>query len=803
MNDMTEHGRGTLHAFIRERRREKLSRWSSYRRKWGRRLLNSGEGVYFLLIIIIAFAALAARGAITTFRAHHDAFRGEIRSILQGAHEPRRDPYFGVVATLLAPLAQPPAQDPYSEDFQALSREARQLWRAHDALWRAVTGQTTIRKAVSTAASALAPSHVVSPEGISEWNALTTVDLERISSAWRSADPCQCELRACEPPQNSTSHDGDYGPMGCREAGANERVILMAPSFANLPMPSTCTGATTSDFRCSKRVYRASLHRGILERVLALQALVGGEHRATGALQIAQVYVISPEDVIALSSASATPSSLDYPVTRRWASTHYFEAFYESNGREYDQLGHSTQPYIDYGGNGIVRSVCHPLLLQDDDRAPPKLQALFCVDFSYSLTAIKDVLKRSNILEPEYVQIDLKQDRSEPITVTSPVSTPTELTGRDLIAIENQLNWSRKERREVTRSITPLQLDREGNSFLVPLGRTAPEPSIVEAVLLSVSLSLPTSVWVYSLVSLGFGGFGLLALALGASHARNTADRRELGRWLKTLQVGVLIVGPDDVVEAGNDRAEEIMARSLPRIALAEEESHLCIRFDQCIDDAVIEWDEGHFEVKSYSRDIRSRRQAGETSRYFAKLTSTGEWVQITASPILSSSTAVPTYGVVESVLDSRRWHLLEVAHQLAKAGSTGVIICDRHGQIKASNSAARALIGESIPALDLDGAGGTRQTIPQCFTVLLTEEHLACSEVSVPAEGCGTRTFFGLVNVNPARWVRLRVARLAQSAWDPHSVCRAYVQLAPIEDPRGSHPHTPNHLNPINEDGE
>jgi PAS domain-containing protein len=72
-----------------------------------------------------------------------------------------------------------------------------------------------------------------------------------------------------------------------------------------------------------------------------------------------QAYFISPDSLLRIWSYRHTDVCKEFSKTRLWAAKSYFAQFWEGPQEE----SYSTLAYIDYGGNGLVRTTCHSVEL--------------------------------------------------------------------------------------------------------------------------------------------------------------------------------------------------------------------------------------------------------------------------------------------------------------------------------------------------------------------------------------------------------------------------------------------------------
>src|ERR1700677_4219811 len=92
-----------------------------------------------------------------------------------------------------------------------------------------------------------------------------------------------------------------------------------------------------------------------------------------------QAYFISPDSVLRIWTRRNANVCQEFSKSRLWASKSYFAHFWDNPA---DQQ-YSTLAYIDYGGNGLVRTVCHVLESPREGTKFPRGQffGIVCMDF--------------------------------------------------------------------------------------------------------------------------------------------------------------------------------------------------------------------------------------------------------------------------------------------------------------------------------------------------------------------------------------------------------------------------------------
>jgi PAS domain-containing protein len=311
-----------------------------------------------------------------------------------------------------------------------------------------------------------------------------------------------------------------------------------------------------------------------------------------------------------------------------WASKHYFDVFWEKNDREY-----VTRPYLDFGGNGLIRTRCDALERQDDRQ----LLGILCTDFTLPriplLKKINDgPLFYGNTVEihrdaPQLVRFDLPENERRP-------SAQLEASLRSLVA--SQTDSLVKLRRQITRVPSA-----EGVSFLIPIG-SRHRDDILYALLLTPRdvTSVPVITW-SRVAWLSFGGLTLGLLLSGVVISDRTAELSRRLTLLRNLQVGVAQANNRDWILEANDRAEELFRRKLPKRRVARPS----VNFSQLIDEWVIpiEPADDNYLGEPCGRGIRysrsqEKRERGEASIYYARLRGAEpQWLRVSASPILFS----------------------------------------------------------------------------------------------------------------------------------------------------------------------
>lgn len=163
------------------------------------------------------------------------------------------------------------------------------------------------------------------------------------------------------------------------------------------------------------------------------------------ASRVVQIYFISPDSLLRIWTSRQTDVCGEFPKARFWASKNYFSQFWDGDPTE----NHSTLAYIDYGGNGLVRTSCHAIELPSNipghnralaDYPRGHFMGILCMDFKLSDKQVA-LMKRQLFFETADVNFpvrgthdlqdivvklvppEFKTEAQEPVRTPQPPST--------------------------------------------------------------------------------------------------------------------------------------------------------------------------------------------------------------------------------------------------------------------------------------------------------------------------------------------------------------------------------------------
>jgi PAS domain-containing protein len=217
----------------------------------------------------------------------------------------------------------------------------------------------------------------------------------------------------------------------------------------------------------------------------------------------------------------------------------------------------------------------------------------------------------------------------------------------------------------------------------------------------------------------------VVCVAVGSVRARRENESEMLAGLLRTFHFGVAITDKDDVVEAVNDRAEHIFGVPLPRIGAdvlserglgavrwSSDPSAQRVRTCDLIRDEVFEQGvDGGLRVASYA-DINRRRQAGESSAYYARLANRPEvWIQIAGGPIRlhGAGRLAPTrtFGVIQEVRDEQAKlldaRLGRARRRQEREGRGDFAVSDHTEMVGAARALNKSIAGDLAAAIRVD----------------------------------------------------------------------------------------------------
>jgi len=127
---------------------------------------------------------------------------------------------------------------------------------------------------------------------------------------------------------------------------------------------------------------------------------------------VVQTYFISPDSLLRMWTSRRSDVCSEFPKARLWASKNYYTQFWEGDPKEQ----YSTLAYIDYGGNGLVRTSCHAVELPGNfpehsaaltDFPRGHFLGILCMDFKLSDPQI-DLMKSQLFFEVADVKFQIR-----------------------------------------------------------------------------------------------------------------------------------------------------------------------------------------------------------------------------------------------------------------------------------------------------------------------------------------------------------------------------------------------------------
>jgi len=361
-----------------------------------------------------------------------------------------------------------------------------------------------------------------------------------------------------------------------------------------------------------------------------------GPRESTGP-EIAAAYFITADSLIRYWRRTGGTNPEELPSYRLWAARPYFESLLKYvNTTEPVE----TRAYMDFAGNGIVYTQCHPL-----STSSPPTQFRFethsragigalCVDYSLTdsgMTSLVNVVAQGPVTDA--IEIVFSPGAKNPSFAKDAHSLPSwaisDAVRSDLSKVANELNSDPAKRREIIPLgsdtgvlpsaifLIPSRIDNDGRltgilmrvAGIGPLG-SRPVPMLITIVALAVALG---------------------ALLAGFTGSREVARRERLLGRLRSLQIAVIQTDGLDRITAANDRAEDLIGRELPAFGLEEApQPEYWKVFDS--DSILLEKEVAlgpvpqspdRLSVEHVDRDtILQQRESGRSSTYYVRLRS-------------------------------------------------------------------------------------------------------------------------------------------------------------------------------------
>jgi len=686
-----------------------------------RRTINRGPSLLLLSAIFVAASAHAARALIF----HFIDYQSQVERTLAAHYETSQNrSYYGVMGALLGPLTQSNIAaecgtsdvdlSPLLSPTSKLScHRIRVIHAALATLWEA-TSSSDPKASVDKVRSLLAAEC----PGFGDWNAwqqqteTDLLDLRQVLTTSASPQghaaslvvPCSDAMSALYHPQHQT----DFGPMGCDRLERSTTLVVASRTNTCPEEPSSfCVHQ-----RAAEGLAASLLADDVLQPLA--QSQLSSAISDFDDIRFVQAYFISPDDVLRIwdSHGKSTNPQDTYPPSHRWASAPYFERFMHEPVAQRIL----TSPYIDFGGHGLVRTLCHSLTTRSEPAA--RFIGIFCQDFTIPLKELARSIG-PDLLDVRYVDVRIPNGSSigpDNISIahtlaelrngTQGSTSERQLLSQQLFqaALEGAPGSTPVEARSLLRNVSPLASD---NSFLVPLGRLRDGDDDFRALVvgpqgkLARLFSLPGFALIGCLLPL------FLCVYYGTRRGLQLAEMDVQTTMVNSLHVGVLFLSDGTTVEAGNARAEDIVGLNVPRLGVTETIRVARWRLEDFLESTIIKVDPSGTCRMEAVASLRHYRLLGVSQDYYAKLRlgqRRGEWIRVTDCPA-NIRTLTPQGGrsidevlLIDQISDSRFWHFLEAQCQLlSRAGAW--IVLDTQGKIKLANDLAKATLGlSSLP---------------------------------------------------------------------------------------------------------
>ena len=459
-----------------------------------------------------------------------------------------------------------------------------------------------------------------------------------------------------------------FGPLGCDMERVGRYTHLIIPALA-YPSPA----APRSDL--SPRLQRAERISNLLEPAIASAIPRGQRTSPSDEMSLVQAYFISVDNLLRIWTRGGVSDDIYNPV-KLWADVNYFRVFLS----EAPPSAYTTPAYLDWGGQGFVRSECDPVLLEapglrslatkSPDPVEPEFIGIVCADFKLPVHEVARTISKSPFFECYEVEFP----KFEP-TLSEEVRIRSGRNGEIQSALPNGASLSRVKAALLegaagqslsTNAVSQIEVPSDDGTtiwrgYLLPMGIEGRRLS--SGILIIPKAPGPPLIGTIALVSACALVLAGALMAWGIARARESNEHaRRLG-ILGKLPIGVIEVDPEGSITFANDRAEEVVGRELPRRPGDRVSANF---WSEIIEDQIIrEGPNGKPEggLRHYADTVLEDRRRDRRSTYFACLRNTGwsAWVRITATPVLGLDpletsgrhAGVPaSFGILEPVQD-------------------------------------------------------------------------------------------------------------------------------------------------------
>lgn len=605
-----------------------------------RRSRREGFGGFLLSISLFTLAAILIRTYLHDRTALEDAVRNQILSTVGTSEEPADSATeLGLIASALAKVN---------------AKLAAQSWDCQ-------------------------PANDLACGAIEELPELFAAEVKKVLAAGQEQD------------QSRTGRPPDLDKLPAPEPG---RPICISPDLDEktyLVIPAQVRG---SDGKFPDSVVEAKEISGALDSALARLEADFRKREQWPIEHFVQAYFISPDSLLRIWTSRGTNVCSEFNKPRLWAAKSYFAYFLDHPTEDTN----STLAYIDYGGNGLVRTHCHALYGKSGVYDSPVLKGALCMDLKLpdgQLAYMRRNLFFETALvtfnlpydgDPEHTSVEIEYpDVSYPNPNIQPnaskrvngakvagnlMEAPEPAQGEpfisrsnDEIAIGMQESPLSKEDiqnalRDRLGGVAPNSLRRDithipirgKEAFLLPLGFA--DGSFHGLVFYPRNPEL--NFWDNFAGVLGFIFAGAALLSAGYSWRirPKAAELRDRLALFRNLQVGIVRVDQDDWILESNDRAEELFQRKLPK----PEVEGLRINFHHLIElrvREVVGWPKvdqpnaNRYEVIT-AKSVSKMRARGQWSAYYALLPEGKDprWLRVSATPTMAHMGGQKTSGI-------------------------------------------------------------------------------------------------------------------------------------------------------------
>lgn len=382
------------------------TQWRAFVRQFTRRLRFTAReapgqamGILSLCVVLLALAALSGRTAYLLFTEYYEAVQAQVSSITRQA-EPRSDlEYPAVTSAVLAPVNANLSKWSIDSLAPANGHRARAILRTAQLLMETAVDAGAAGPDVTDPTLSATIEHIGREAGFARTAGWTESALEHVRMVH---DAPLGSVRAIPPDSTLPVRVRLQGPfgteLGARLPSLGASTTLLIPSTFLLPRwllssPEPRERSGVADSIRHEMLTAVAVSR-LLEDALSLclppdSARSGADENAP---EIVQAYFISDRSVLRIWPAQ-DPNQLG--VNRYWAAAHYMQQFYskEFEGKDW----YESPPYIDLGGNGIVRTMCQTVSAAYRQR-PGRLVGIVAVDYRLPTTVYLDSLAEHNML---------------------------------------------------------------------------------------------------------------------------------------------------------------------------------------------------------------------------------------------------------------------------------------------------------------------------------------------------------------------------------------------------------------------